>query len=306
MGSSMQMLGKQLVVLRAGGYSARAHVFAPPLAALRIAGVAAAPSVTAPFEVTFTGFSEEARTAFQAAIDVWSVILTSSVSIRVDAQFSPLGAGVLGQAGPATVVKDFAGAPRTSTWYPIALANRAAGSDLAAGGPHISAEFSSNFTNWYFGTDGETPEDRYDMMSVVLHELGHGLGFVGSMRVAGGTGRSGLSGFPLIYDRFTVNLRGQQLLDTALFPNPSAQLAGQLQSNFLFFDGPQVRTANANQPVRIYAPITFEEGSSFSHLDETVFAPGSSNSLMTPQIGMSEAIHAPGAIGLAVLRDLGW
>jgi len=170
------------------------------------------------------------------------------------------------------------------------------------------ANFNSNFANWYFGTDGVTPPDRYDLMSVVLHELGHGLGFVGSMDVSNnGAGSWGLgTGFPIIYDHFAKNLLGQRLLDTALFPNASAELAGQLQSNQLVFDGPNTRASNGTNPARIYAPITWEQGSSFSHMNEVTFPSGNASSLMTPQIGMGEAIHAPGPVGLAVLHDLGW
>ena len=44
-------------------------------------------------------------------------------------------------------------------------------------------------------------------MSVVLHELGHGLGFAGSMDVDGALGSWGLgTAFPIIYDRFVENL----------------------------------------------------------------------------------------------------
>ncbi len=308
MATSTESMGGRLVKVLAGGYSSGTHVFAPPAAALRIAEAALAPQVTATFDVTYHGFSDEAKTAFQAAVDVWSVTLMSSVTIRVDAHWTPLDdPRVLGSAGPETFVRDFSEAPEAGTWYPISLANALEGSDLSSGDPHITANFNSNFTNWYFGTDGLTPLDRYDLMSVVLHELGHGLGFVGSMDVEGGEGSWGLNTpFPIVYDRFTENLQGQQLLDTALFQNPSTELAGQLQSNQLFFNGSHARAGNGNNPVQIYAPLTWEPGSSFSHLNEVAFPSGNANSLMSPQIGRGEAIHDPGPVGTGVLQDLGW
>ncbi len=303
---AMQSLGGQLVVLRAGGYSSRTHVFTPPTAALLTAHAAAAPTVTARFEVTYTGFSDEAKAAFQAAVDVWSVTLTTGVPIRVDAHFTPLDPGTLGSAGPETVLRDFPLAPRAQTWYPSALANKLSGTDLSPNAPHINANFNSDFSNWYLGLDGETPADQYDLMSVVLHELGHGLGFVGSANVKEGVGSLGLEGIPIIYDHFVENANGERILDASLFPNPSTELAGQLQSSQLFFNGARAAAANGHTRVRLYAPITWEGGSSFSHFNEDTFPAGNSNSLMTPQIGMAEAIHFPGRVGTALLRDLGW
>jgi len=173
---------------------------------------------------------------------------------------------------------------------------------------HFTANFNSLLGNWYFGTDGKTPPDQYDLMSVVLHTLGHGLGFIGSMTVsADGEGSWGWrNSCSMIYDRFIVNGHDQELLDTFLFPNPSGALAGQLQSDQLFFDGPRARAANGDKPVRIYAPIGWDPGSSCAHLNEETFPRGDPNSLMTPQIGMGEAIHNPGPVALAVLEDLGW
>lgn len=308
MPNNAERLSGLRVILRAGGYTARVHIFAPPRATLLSAGVADDTAVTAQFNVTYTGFSDAAKQAFQAAVDIWSVSLQSPTTIRVSATWTPLAAGVLGQAGPANFQRNFAGALRADTWYPTSLAGKLAGQDLEGGGAHITAEFNSNFENWYFGTDGETPADRYDLMSVVLHELGHGLGFIGSMDVSDsglGTWGSGTN-FPIVYDHFVENAQGEKLLDTEKFPKNSPQLAGQLQSNQLFFDGANVRGTNNNAPVRIYSPIVWQAGSSYSHLNEVSFPSGNPNSLMTPQIGMGEAIHAPGQVGLALLRDLGW
>lgn len=307
MSTNVEQMKGRFAILRAGGYTSRSHIFAPPGAALLAAGADTAPPVTAQFDVDYQGFSDEAKAAFQAAVDVWSITLMTSVPIRVEASWGPLGAKVLGQAGPANVMRNFQGAKQAGTWYPVALANALSASDLTPGKPHITAEFSNNFANWYFGTDGATPADKYDLMSVVLHELGHGLGFVGSATVAGTQGGWGLgSGFPFIYDRFVENALGQKILDTTLFPNPSDKLAGQLQSTRLFFNGARARAANGGKSVQVYAPITWEDGSSFSHLDEVMFPAGSQNSLMSPQLALGEAVHSPGPVGLGILQDMGW
>ncbi|MEO0967318.1 MAG: NF038122 family metalloprotease [Cyanobacteria bacterium J06639_18] len=58
--------------------------------------------------------------------------------------------------------------------------NKALGNDLSgdASGLDIYIQLESS-VNWSFNyVDDNTPSDRYDFVSVVLHELGHGLGFV--------------------------------------------------------------------------------------------------------------------------------
>src|SRR5262249_49441010 len=154
-----------------------------------------------------------------------------------------------------TLSRDFPGAPVPGTWFPAAIANKLFGGDLVPTQDDIQANFNSTFT-WYYGTDGAAGT-KYDLMTVVLHELGHGLGFFGSMTVSGGLGRwGGGSGFPYIYDRFAINGLSKLLLDTSLFPNPSAALAAQLTSNNVFFNGPNARSANGGSPVKLYAPAT--------------------------------------------------
>lgn len=263
---------------------------------------------TANFVVTYNGFTPQAQTAFQFAVDIWSTILTSSVPIRVTANWTPLSPGVLGSAGASTIFRDFPNAPQAQTWYAVALAEKLAGNTLNhPDSADINANFSSTLPNWYLGTDGNAPPGTFDFVSVVLHELCHGLGFFGSMTVSGGLGSWGFgTGFPVIYDRFTENGAGQQLIDTNIFPNNSAALAAQLTGNNLFFDGPEARMANGGNPPRIYAPNPWEQGSSYSHLDEATFPPGNPNSLMTPQIGQAEVIHNPGAITLGLYDDIGW
>ena len=260
------------------------------------------------FDVTYIGFPANAETAFQYAVDIWAASVTSTVTIRVTARWTALDPGVLGSASAQSLVRDFSGAPVSGTWYPISLAEKLAGGDLnPIDSADIKANFNSTVSNWYFGTDGNPPSGQFDMVSVVLHELGHGLGFFGSMSVTGGIGSWGSgTGFPFIYDRFAENGSNQQLINTTIFPNPSAALGTQLTSNDIFFDGPNATPANGGTPPKLYCPSTWTSGSSFSHLDETTFPAGNPNSLMTPAIGMAEAIHSAGVVTLGMFEDWGW
>jgi hypothetical protein len=254
---------------------------------------------------TCTTWPETAKSAFSYATNIWASLLQSAVTIKVDACWATtMEAGVLGAAGPATFYRDFAGAPTAGTWFPVALANSLRGSDGNGTSAEIVAAFSSTFP-WYFGTDGNTPSGQMDFASVVLHEVGHGLGFTGSMDVASGQGSWGRgSGFPFAYDRFTQSSGGSSLINTALFPNPSTALAAQLQSNAIYFSGANANAANGGSRVPLYAPSVWNDGSSYSHLAESYN--NTPHSLMTFSLSSGSSIHSPGAVTLGMFKDMGW
>jgi len=143
---------------------------------------------------TGTTLGQQRLIAFEHAASIWSARLDSAVPIRIRAQFTPLGAGVLGSAGPISVFRDFPNAPLPGTWYHVALANKLAGTDLSAS-DDINANFSTNF-NFYLGLDnnhGPLP----DLVTVLLHEFAHGLGFSQLANLGNG---SLFQGFPDHYN----------------------------------------------------------------------------------------------------------
>jgi len=268
---------------------------------------AGAPQAT--ITVTYHNFSAQAQTAFQAAVDIWASTVYSPVPIRIDASWTSLGSttGILGQAGPTEVFSSFTGAPISATWYPKALANALAGKDLDSTQVDISAEFNSAFPDWYLGTDGNTPSNLIDLETVVLHECCHGLGFIGSAAMSSGSGSWGFNNNPMIYDRFTVNGSNQAMINTSLFPNPSTALGAQLTGDNLFLNGPKAIAANNGAMPKLYAPSSWEQGSSVSHLDENTYPFGSSiNALMTPALPFGISLHDPGPIVKGFFADMGW
>ncbi len=74
----------------------------------------------------------------------------------------------------------------------------------------------------------------------------------------------------------------------------------------MYFDSVQVRNANGGNRARLYAPTTWQQGSSYSHLNEATYPKGNPHSLMTPQLGTAEAIHFPGPITMALFSSIGW
>lgn len=258
-------------------------------------------------EVTYQGFSPEAQAAFQAAVEIWETLLTSDVTIHILARWAPLGTNVLGSAGPGTYFVNFDGAPKTQVWYPVALAEKLARKDLNdPTDPDIVATFNSANASWHYGTTTQTPAGKYDLMSIVLHEIGHGLGITHAYTVSGGQGliSTGFSNAPGVYETNIENTLGENLVNE--YQQPSTTLGTQLTSESLFYDGAFVLGANLNQRARIYAPSVYSAGSSIAHLDEDTYPAGNSNSLMTPFISAAERILDPGPISMAILKEIGW
>jgi hypothetical protein len=272
-------------------------------------------------KVNYVGnWPASAKNAFEFAKHIWEVTLDSPVTTVVSATWQSLGTNVLGSTSAGDAIRFNTNPPGgavVDTWYPIALANKLAGRDYNGSAVEIEASFNSGFSAcqggsncWYFGTDGNPGGYQWDFVSVALHELAHGLGFAGSMVVinAGTSNRQGSWGsgtsYPFIFDRLAVNQQDQFLVQT--YQNGSLALADQLTSNGLYFKGVHAMAATGGQKPKLYAPAVWEQGSSFSHLDETAYPAAGGNALMTPYLNNGEVEHAPGAITMGIFQDLGW
>lgn len=251
-------------------------------------------------------FPEGAKSAFNAAAGIWASTVSSAVPITIRACWANLGSSnILGYSGGGYMHRDFPGAPYANTWYAVSLANALHGGDLDPAGFDMHLTYNLNFA-WYYGTDGNTPAGQYDLMTVVLHEIAHGLNFSGSMQYAGRVGSWGYgTGYPTIYDVFMRDGAGTQLINTAVYPNSSSTLGSALVSNNIWFHGSKAIMANSNQPVKMYTPGTWSGGSSYSHLDHDTFN-NTSNQLMVYAISDGESIHDPGAVTKGLFQDLGW
>jgi hypothetical protein len=171
---------------------------------------------------TGTTLGQQRLIAFQRAADIWGAQLTSTVEIKVLATFEPLGcnatSATLGSANPITVSRSFPQAPFADTWYHAALANALSGFDRvpppSTSDADLRARFNVNLGQpnclagapFYLGLDAnEGP--GIDLVAVLLHEFGHGLGF--STTTSGATGAQlgdAVNGFfPSAYDHFLID-----------------------------------------------------------------------------------------------------
>ena len=277
-------------------------------------------------QVTYVGFESapEARAAFQAAVDIWSSLLKSSVTVHVEANWTTFNDdNVLGGARAGTFFRSVtlgSQFPRALTWYPVALAEKLARTDLNFVGDttisngdttinppdaDIIASFNRNRTDWYFGTDGNTPADEFDFVSIVLHELGHGLGFISLTTFDENTEIGALlqGGTPAIFDVFLEDNTNQSLLNQTVYPDPSTALGDALERS-LFFDAPLANGTNGGR-TQLFSPSTYDPGSSTSHLDNNLFS-NTPNSLMTPFAELGTSEMSPGPVTLSMFADMGW
>ena len=260
----------------------------------------------ASISVSYIDFPDAPKAAFNHAVSILESILPAGTLIRIKATWANLtNESVLANSFASSFLAGWGiDALYPYAYYPVALGEKIAGKDYNGDAKaDIELTFNSSAA-WYYGTDGTTPVSKYDMVTVVLHELIHGLGFVDSMTKGKWTGSYGLNSIPLIYDTFVESLDGKKLTDTTYFLNPSPALNQQFTSRELYFNSPLLSYYTSGKRAKLYAPAIFDPGSSIAHLDEKETL--KIDQLMTPFIDLGEAIHDPGKLIMSMLGDMGW
>ena len=255
--------------------------------------------------VKYIDFPEWAKTEFQLAADVWAANFASDVPINIEATWTSINRpGVLGSARPAELRSEFTGAPDPSLNYPIALANAISGRDLNQSRAEILIDVNANAT-WYRPGVGTTiSRNEFDLESVFLHEIAHGLGFLSSDRRQDDPFKANYGKIvlddPTPFDAFAITQEGKRLADYES-ATPELELA---VTSPLVWAGQLAMAANGGVKPLLYTPSTYEDGSSVSHLDESTFANTGANSVMTPGIAPAEIYHQPGPLLLAMMDDM--
>jgi hypothetical protein len=262
----------------------------------------------AQFEITYYGAPDDIKVLFDKAASIWADYLNSDVPIRIAVLWTPLERNVLGSAGASNYVKNFPGATRLNTYYPIALAEKITRVNYNGTDPDIIARFNSSFSQWYKGIEGLPAVNKeYDLLSVILHELGHGLGFIGQFELSSDGSKLGYSTSPGIFDQFIENKTGTKLSDTAsYYKNNSTALKNAVTTkNNLYLSGSGMQELNGTRG-QLYSPNPFIDGSSIYHVDQETYPVGDVNALMTPQLVPGEVTRNLGPIVKGVFKDMGW
>lgn len=269
---------------------------------------------------------------FQTAAQEWGALLKSNVVIHIDASFDPLtpcdsSGGVLGQAGPAnfrTLVPVPAGA-QANTFYAQALAEALAGTNLNTTSPDITAQFNSSIdtgclgsgSRFYYGVNPNvaTPAHTVRLYPTLLHELGHGLGFVSLVCTTSPNCGSSWTygGYPSalldIWSYFQANATNVSLLWKNM--TNAQRIADFTADPNLVWVGPNVTTdlatfaptmaGETGGHMRLYAPATFDDGSSISHFTKAATSP---DLLMEPVL--SNGLVNQVDLTYSLFKDIGW
>ncbi len=257
---------------------------------------------------------EQRLKALAYAADLWAGALDSNQEIVVGVKFDPLSCGALtaelGVSGTNTAHRDFAGATFLNTWYPAALANALAGTDLAPGIDDFSSTFNSDIDDntacsfpkiWYYGLDRNPPAGTIDFVSVALHELAHGLGFQTFVDLGTGAKLNNLDDIFMLWleDKFTGVLYSNM--------TNAERVAANTNTGNLVWNGLEVASQSLSLTsgrtvfgkVEMYTPAVLDIGSSVTHFSNSL----SPDELMEPSI--TGAIHDL-RLTLALMEDIGW
>ncbi|MFM8384483.1 MAG: fibronectin [Actinomycetota bacterium] len=255
--------------------------------------------VKSEWRVTYNNFPADAKDAVQYAIDIWARNFESKVPITVEASWEENSDNrILGSARPGYYFNDFPGAPDANLWYPSALANALAGRDLDPRQKEIFLSVNST-PLWSADLEGKPSPRSYDLVSVIIHEIAHGLGFLSNAEYDRFFG-TGYMFQPTPFDAYVQLPDGRTFTD---FCSRSADL-GKAMLGPLYWNGEFGVAANNGVKPKLYAPSSYQEGSSITHLDEDTFANSLTNSAMTPNLEPGEVFRSPGPIALGMIRDM--
>ncbi len=237
------------------------------------------------------------RTALETSLRAWASVIEGTVPVVVEAKMETIDEpGVLAGAAPTDAYNI------DGVLYPASLAAQLRGQSQNGGAPDISIEFNLG-VDWDYALDGRAESGKTSFVYTAIHEAGHGLGFFDSVDPETG---EFLNALPTTFDRF-LN-RGGAAPDL-LAGHSSDQVKADIVSDDLYFNGPNANTASLVsirplEMIKLYAPATYEEGSSVSHVDQDTYEDVQVG-LMTPN-DFGPGFDQVDILAAAIMRDLGY
>ncbi len=264
---------------------------------------------------------EQVLKAISRACKIWSTSVQGSCPVELMVAFSdskedfPSDTILASSYPPPDVYED-------GMYYLSTLYNQKLGSDAFPDNYDVTLVFNANFTDatwckntfgvdatYYFGTDAKPGPYQQDFVTVLLHEICHGMGFAGNIYYTLNPLYAGFNGcfygldyvgrdydYPNVYTRY-LSYNGKRLPELSWSDRAKA-----IVSDALYWDGPNAKKANGGKAVRMFAPTTYKGGSSVSHWDDEVM--NSHKVFMTWQHHYPQ--HEISPLEAGMMKDLGW
>lgn len=277
------------------------------------------------------------RNAFNAALASIGEQLPSPVDITVQACWQAMGGDAdragLAMAAPMTLLRDAPSLPRSHTWYPLPTASRLSGTPPEtlhaelAGYPDAYAVFNSDIgkssvlggAKFYLGLDGESPPADMDMRIIAMHEVMHGLGFIGIANINPENGALGArtSDFDDIFGAMAVILNSDDSASTPFFApgvTDEQRAAAMVAVTKLRWGGPVAYTSPLN-PLNFLSgerkrPMLFSPCEDGSDINGCTTMPGSTMSHVSHVAELMHPNYQRHARGLGIagpmMQDIGW
>ena len=263
------------------------------------------------FVVSYSASAPPSNVKFtiEDAAFILGTYFSVSYDVNILVAWSDLSAtpNLLGEGGPTIMCAHPDTENMTYVYVTGALYTQLTGAANCPGAlssHHISIVLNSSpLTPWYFGIDGLTPANRIDLVTVVMHEIVHGLGMLTGVDDAVGTYAFAPHGF--IYDWYIFYANGVSGWPTEFTSPVSSPCVSNplvLSNGALEFTG---TFGNSSiQSFIVYAPVVFAPGSSISHVSPV--GGSNLNRLMYPSIGSGQAWHDIGTNVWQVMATFGY